>query len=280
MNHVDHRWLNVAIYFTSFWLLVLTALFVFRWLLRRPTYREAQFCLFAAVSLVSAVMLSLSFPIFESMTLPGLALLLAACLQGAGKWQLPFVYAACSVLVVSGTLTKLDIPFSFDSFSEPHVLAADSVSSRPELRGFVLPKEIVKFVDETLVTIQANTSKRDTIFTYPELVAFYALSGKWCPTFTCSHNIDVVNDAFARQEAQRLLAHPPAVLIYVPEGESALHSAELLWRHGAKSGNRDIINAVKLLASKYQLKNRYKLPPDGNEVLVYVRPSNFVLQEQ
>jgi len=276
VGRLSHRVLITAIYFTFFWLLLLTLFFVLRWLFRTATRREAQFCLFTAVSLASAFMLSLSYPIFEAMMLPGLGLLVAACLQAASAWRSLAVYAACAILLVNGTLTKLDIPFSFNSFSEPPVRMAHSVSSRPELKGFVLPEEIVKFVDQTLATIQTNTSANDTIFAYPEFGAFYALSGKNCPTFTCSHNIDVVNDAMARQEANQLLSKPPAVLIFQPQDEAFLNFEELLWRHGSRSGNRDLIDAVQDLAHRYRLAGEYTLPPDNYKVSVYVRPPNFV----
>ncbi len=267
-----HAYLRMTIYATFFAVLLLPLFWGAVWVGRCLTRREAQLFLFATVSVVVAFMLSLSYPIFEAMTLPGLGLLLASLLHVSRGWRTPVVYAACAALIANGTLTKLELPFSFNTFSEARVPAANSVSASPVLKGFVLPPETVAMVDGTLRIIRDNTKRGDKIFTYPEFVAFYALSGHGCPTYSCSHNIDVVNDEFASREAARLLAKPPAVLIYQPQPEGFLANEELLWRHGRPSGNRAIIQAVEKLASRYRLAASYHVGPNDGEVRVYVKP--------
>jgi hypothetical protein len=91
------------------------------------------------------------------------------------------------------------------------------------------------------------------------------------PTVTGSHNIDVVNDDFAREEAKRLLANKPAVLIFYRESEDFLQARERMWRHGNRSGQRDLIAAVETLAREYTLAATYVVPPDNREVSVYVQ---------
>ena len=263
--------LKPTVYFTFFSVTLLPIFYGVLWLLGRLTRRQAQFCLYAAVSFAVAFMLSLSYPGFEAMIVPGLGLLIAALLDAATRWQRPLVYAASFFLIAGETCAKLAMPYGFEEFNEPPVRTANTRSSRPELKGFVLPEGIVQCLDGTLNIIGQHSRPEDTIFTYPEFGIFYSLSNRWYPTFTGSHNIDVVNDDFARNEAARLLSHPPAVLIYYREPASFLADEELLWRGGRRSGNRDIIAAVETLAAKYHLAATYPVPPDGRQINVYVR---------
>lgn len=272
IDRINRYMLVPAIYFAF----IASALWViypaFLWLRRKLTRRGAQFCLFAAVSFSVAFMLSLSFPVFEAMMIPGLAFLIASLLDQWRGWRRPVIYAACALLIAGETYAKLGRPFGFGGINAPPVRTATAVSSFPQMRGFVLPKGTMDFIDGTLRIIQTNTRPGDKIFTYPEMSLFYGLSGLTCPTLTCSHNIDVVNDSFARSEAARLLHNKPAVLIFYREPEADLEAEEFIWRHGHKSGERRLIAAVETLAKEYRLAGSFVLPLAGDRVNVYVRP--------
>jgi hypothetical protein len=175
-------------------------------------------------------------------------------------------------MAASETCIKLQKPFAFADWSDPPVREATAISEFPQLAGFVLPASMVGFIDGTLRIIDENASATDTIFTYPELGLFYGLSGRTYPTLTGSHNIDVVDDAFASREAKRLLEQRPAVLIYYRQDEDFLKAEELLWRRGKRAGQRDIIDACETLAKEYRLAGSYDLPPSHRRVNIYVRP--------
>ncbi len=145
-------------------------------------------------------------------------------------------------------------------------------SSLPELRGFLLPPQTVDFVDSTIRIIRKNSTPQDTIFIYPELGFFYGATERRFATFAGSHNMDTVPDAFAREEAQRLLRVRPAVLIYGPKAEQLLQSDELTWRKGKPSGQRDLIAAIETLAREYRLVRTFRMYPLGEPVYVFVRP--------
>lgn len=233
--------------------------------------RDAQFCLLATVSFVTAFMASLSFPLFEAMLLPGIGFLIAACLDGFDGLRRFVVYVACGALLATHTCIKLTTPFGFDGFNEPPVFAATQPSTVPELRGLRLPPEIVQFIDGTARIVSEHSTPADTIFTYPEMSIFYPITHRHPPTVSGSHNIDVVNDDFARQEARRLLAGRPAVLIYWRQPEKLLRFDEVLWRGGRRSGQREIIQAMDALASQYRPAAAYTLTPDDIVVNVYTR---------
>ncbi len=76
--------------------------------------RGAQCLLFCAVSWSVAFTLSLSWPAFEAMVLPGLGLLVAPLVEGVRRKSLPLVYAGLGLLVMMQMREKLDVPFGFD----------------------------------------------------------------------------------------------------------------------------------------------------------------------
>jgi hypothetical protein len=245
------------------------------WLRGNMSRREANYLLFAAVSFSVAFMLSLSWPAFEAMVVPGLALFLAAVLDGSNYRIRSAVIVICGLLVFMQARAKREMPFSFDSWVEaPIALASESLLS-PELSSLHVPRDTAAFTDGTLTLIRQYSNQHDAIFTYPELGVFYALTNRWPPTFSGSHNIDVVPDALAREDAGRLLKNPPAVLIYAPESELYRLTDERLFRSGGRSGQRDIVDAVEKLAQDYKLVAQYHLQRDNHTVFVYVRPDRF-----
>jgi hypothetical protein len=235
------------------------------------TERQAQIYLFAAVSFNVAFMLSLSFPMFSPMLLPGFGLIFACSLAGSGRLGRLAVCAIVMLVCVDTVRLKLDVPFGFGSFVEGPVSTANFPSDQAKLRGILLPADIVRLVDGTTHIVAANTSPGDTIFTYPEMALFYVLTDRKWPTQSASHNVDVVNDAMAKEEAARLLQNPPRVIIYLPETEEQSRTEETVWRNGHRMGQRDIAAAVETLAKNYRLAAVYPSLPENQNVYVYVR---------
>jgi hypothetical protein len=237
----------------------------------QATVRHAQYCLFAAVSFVVASMLSLSWPAFEAMVLPGLGFFIAIMLDGTSRRRQTILYITCAILIFSEISLKLNVPFGFADWHEPPVWEANSVSQLPEMAGFRLPADTVRLIDGTVRIIRANSTPEDTIFTYPEIGLFYGISHRKAPTFSGSHNIDVVNDAFASEEAETLLRKKPAVIIYYRQPEDYLRLEEKRWRGGNRSGQRDIIAAIESLIPEYRLAATFPSAARNRDLLVYVR---------
>lgn len=243
-----------------------------KWLFRSGiTRREAQATLFAAVAWSIAVMLSLSWPAFEPMTLPGLGFLLAATLDGVQARFRWFLLFAMAVMVFLQVREKLDRPFGFGHLDEASVRFATATSDQPQLRGIRMPPEMVRFLDDTVSLAAKKAQPGDTIFTYPEMGILYALTGRQPPTWALSHNIDVIDDAFARKEAQRLSRSRPALIVYYPLPEKVLRNEEKVWRGGRRSGQRDLIAAVEGLVASYRLAGSYVVAPGDPPIDVYVR---------
>jgi len=243
------------------------------WRLRATdSVRTFQIALFAALSWSVAVTLSLSWPAFEAMTLPGLGLLLAAAIDGARPWGRRFLYLVMAAMVFIQVREKLDLPFAFDNQDEPPIRFATEESSQPMLRGMRLTVEEVRLLDDISVAAQsARSHGLNSGFTYPEMSVIYPLTGLQFPTRAGSHNIDVVTDAFAREEAARLQASPPAVILYARPTEQQLSAQEAIWRSGHPSGQRDIIQALDRIVAGYHLAGTYQLRSENPPIRLYVR---------
>jgi hypothetical protein len=262
---------KIAIYYTFIALSVILFVYAIRLFSPGMTRHQAQCILFCVVSWSVAFMLSLSWPAFEAMVLPGLGFLIAATLNGVRPRYLPYVYGVLVLMVFMQTREKLDLPFVFDYQMDSKVRFAVEKSTLPQLQGMRLPKETVQFLDGTTDIIQKNASANDTIFTYPEMSLLYSLSGRRPPTVSWTHNIDVVNDSFAYEEAERVKRNPPAVIVYYRLSEYAIQDEEAVFRRGRQSGQRYLIAAVETLVSTYRLAATYRLAPKDPLIMVYVR---------
>ncbi len=232
--------------------------------------RELQIGFLAGISFGIALMVSLSWPALYDMVFPSFGLIVAAVLHGSGKNLRYATYGVCTLVLVAITCEKLNRPHGFHEWFDEPVRLANTRSSIPALEGIILPKRTVDFIDGTYRIVQDHSTTSDTIFIYPEFGIFYTLTNRRYPTVTDSHNIDVVNDEFARSEAQRVLQNKPAVVVYYPVPAWSLRADERAWRGGHPSGQRDLIAAVEQLTSKYHLAATFKVPPN-DPVKVYVR---------
>lgn len=262
---------SFSIYVSFLGCALLLAYYAMRLLRGELLERESQIALLAGISFGIALMVALSWPASYDMVFPGFALILAAVLHGSTRIWRNVIYAVCGLVIFALTCERLNLPQGFHEWVDQPVRLATVRSSLPELEGMRLPAATVRFLDGTVHTIQQQSTTSDTIFVYPEFGILYTLAKRRYPTATDSHNIDVVNDEFARSEAQRLLTARPAVVVYYPVPSWSLRADERLWRNGKPSGQRDLIAAVEQLTREYRVAATYKLPPNESPVTVYVR---------
>jgi hypothetical protein len=267
-----HNLSKSAVYFVFISVTILLLAYGMKSLRRKLSVREQQFALFAAVSFFVAFFLSLSWPAFEAMALPGLGFLVAAVLEGVQPARRRYVYAVLGCLLFVQTLEKLNLPFGFDGLNESPVRLEVQASSLPQLRGLRLSPDMNAFLESTVSTIATHSTPHDTILTYPEMSLFYLLSDRTYPTLAASHNVDVVNDAFAAEESARILAGRPAVVIYMKATpEEAAHEDDI-WRFGKPSGQHRLRAAVEQLTAGYRLTETWRVGQDQRQIAVYVRP--------
>jgi hypothetical protein len=233
--------------------------------------RTADCLLLAGVGWAVAVSLSLSWPVFEAMELPGLGLLAAAMLAGTRariRW-IPLLLMA--VMVFIQVRVKLEFPFDFASQFEPPIYSATHKSSQPALRGMRMSEEEVRLLDDATAAIRAGSKSSDHVFTHTEMALVYALSDRYPPTRALSQNMDTLNDALAEDEARGLLKTPPGVIVYTRPRAEELKEQEVIWRYGRPSGERAIIAALDSLVAQYNLSGTYVLRPGDSPIYLYVR---------
>lgn len=262
---------KASIYFTLLGCGLLATVFSLGLLFGRLSDFQLQFWLLGTVGLVCAFMLSLSWPAFEAMVIPGLGFLVAAFLDLPSIRVRAVSYGASAFLLFSLMNWKMCNPFAFNDWFEPPAMSANTVPSLPELWGFRLPRAEVNMLEGTARIIHDHTTPQDTIFTYPSMPIFYAISHRWWPGYAEDHNVDACPDSIARADAAAVLRAKPAVIIYYRQTPDFLKLEETLWRDGKRAGQRDIIAAVEKLVKNYKLVASYPVPPTKLKLDVYVR---------
>ena len=126
-------------------------------------------------------------------------------------------------------------------------------------------------LDGTAQIVREHSTPQDTIFTYPSMPIFYAISHRYWPGYSEGHEIDACPDSIASADAAKVLGAKPAVIIYYRQTADELDVLDKLWRHGKRSGQRDIIAAVETLVKHYKLVASYPVPPTKLQLDVYVR---------
>jgi hypothetical protein len=84
------------------------------------------------------------------------------------------------------------------------------------------------------------------------------------------HWFDIVPDALAREEAKRIQAHPPAVILFVDIPEEIIQVKEISYRGGRRSGQRDMIAAIQSLPG-YRIIETVPIPHIGYPLKIYAR---------
>lgn len=245
------------------------------WLLMRGHKKaaEIQHLLANGFSLAIAYFVSLSWPVYSTMILPGLAIVLATVLKGWKATKLyPVLIAWCCLVAAYFTWKKCDAPYDWGGWREPNIRSATERSSIPELKGYRFSPATLDFLTRVTRDIQTHSRPDQPIYVYPDMAIFYVLSHRRPDTFAYIHYIDVAPDFIDRKDAQILRKSPPAVVVYLRPTENELRGGESLFRDGHPSGQRDLIAALDAIRPAFHVLDR--LPtPRGRNVEVWVQNS-------
>jgi hypothetical protein len=167
---------------------------------------------------------------------------------------------------------KLTRPFSWSGWTEPNVTRATETSELPLLRGLRLSPETKSFVETVTAAVRASSAPQDEVLVFPHMPVFYLLSERRPATFGPVHFFDVCPDALARDDAARIRAHPPKVIVFFRHTEAEIATAEEVFRAGRSSGQRDLIAAIEdLTRDGYDLVGDLRTPITDHEVQVWAR---------
>ncbi len=243
----------------------------------RATRRSSLILVLAGFAFACAYSEAISWPAYEPMLLPGLAIVLVIALDhppwGRGiAGALPIV-AACLVLIGISQSRKQDEPASWGRWVEPPLELSTRESTLPQFAGFRISPSTEGFLSKVTHLIQENSAPGDSLFTYPNLPLFYALADRWPPTFALTHWVDVCPDYVAEADARRLLESPPKVMVIHEESDGEIADEEGLFRDGHRSAVRAVRAAVETLKPRYRLLAVFEVPGYPTPVTVWTLPA-------
>lgn len=206
--------LRAPIYVVLFATLWLNLYYAVRLLRRRLSAEQEQFWMIGGVSFAVAYMLSLSWPAFEAMLLPGLALITLLAMRrlessAGAKRILPF---ACFLLIAANGMEAAG------AVGLGWVERSSGPPGNPDLQ----PEATGRLSIAAGNPARDGEGRRDhrralqyyrKYLPSPGLSIFYDLSGRRPGTFPLDSGIDVTPDFIASGDARLLLAHPPAVIV-------------------------------------------------------------------
>lgn len=248
-------------------------LFVFI-LVRQPQGSVGTLWLMHGFGFIAAFSFSLSWPLWETMTFPGTAFVIATVWQVNGrlrsmKWlRLTFVVLGVIVVAVVAH-RKVTVPYLWGYWVEPPVYASDTQPSLPELEGFVLSRNTAQIFENIVRDIKTHSRQDDRILVYPHMRAFYTLSQRKPATYAFAHWFDICSDAVAIDDAQTLRSSPPAVVVAMVMPPGAYRRDEYFFRDGQPSGQRKLWTTIQELVRGYQVVGKYRTPGSGLWIVVW-----------
>ena len=169
---------------------------------------------------------------------------------GISKFTVSFA-SLCFIFLLSNC--KFRQPYAWWNITVPDLQESTTHSVLPLLKGFWLPPDSTKVLEDVTKLIQINTSPNENIFTFPNIPVFYILSNRWPNSKVVVSWFDFLPDIPARAEAVRVLANPPKIIVNLKLPEETWTAHERLFRKGKPLGQRDILDAITELTEHRKL---------------------------
>lgn len=274
--------LDFMLFFGEIGCIALFALSGARLFRRRFTEEQSLTLLFAGFGSGLAFCDSFSWADYGSIVLPSLVFTLGYTLSrlGASREVRQIRFAAitfCVLTIMYGCMSRMESPFHWGGWREPNVRSAKQKLAEPELAGFLVSLQSADIVDRVTREIVANSQPGDTVLAYPDIPIFYLLAHRSPATFAYVHYVDVAPDFIDRSDSERILQNPPAVIVYWDQTEQELQLGEQDFRHGNRSGMRDMVAAINALQPKFRVVDTFKTLT-GDKFIVMVRARSAMLR--
>jgi hypothetical protein len=188
---------------------------------------------------------AVSWPLFENIAFPGLALVVAATLERPPTaWPRPWVGAllvmSCASMGVA-VYRKATFPHSWGYWSEPPLYSQRGRFKHPALAGLRISE----------ASSDLYAAPDDRIFVFPNMPILYAIANRHPATYSLAHWVDICPDFLGKDDAARLRANPPKLLIVREDPLSVIQIEEFLYRGGQPSSVRDIVAALNDIEPLY-----------------------------
>jgi hypothetical protein len=233
--------------------------------------------LFLTAGISVAIMYAhgMSYALEEHAAFPAVGIivcLLAGLPSLAGKAARYILLSGIMLFAALSASAKYAAPYAWWGWREADISNTTGKLEFPEGRGFCVSAYTATVLSDITSIIKTHTTPADSIYTFPNIPLFYFLTQRYPTTFALVHYFDVCPDRIAKADAERLAAAPPKIIVSLEFLEATWKFHEDTFRHGARSGQRDIAEVItRLTASKlYSLKRSY-LTPGGDRLKVWVR---------
>ena len=222
-----------------------------------PAWRTERGRAYAAIGILSfgiGYCFAVSWPLFENIAFPGLAVIVAFMFENAPSPRRRWA-AALTVLVVAAmglsVYRKFTSPHSWGLWFEPPIYETRAVVPNHELSGLELSEPSANLYSTVARIAQRWTTPEDRIYVYPNMPILYAIAERRPATYALAHWVDVCPDFLGKEDAERLRTKPPKLMIIRTDPFAFVVGEERLYRGGRPSSVRAIVAAVNELAPKY-----------------------------
>ncbi|HJT77725.1 MAG TPA: hypothetical protein VJ739_11035, partial [Gemmataceae bacterium] len=218
-----------------------------------------------AVSFASSFALSLSWPLFEPMIWPGMALAFVAFWRGTPgaeqRRRLQALAVVVGVLLIGCSVwRKFEEPFGWGYWNEPPVAWTVREPNVPELAGFRLSPKSAALYEEVARLIHENARPDEPILVFPHMPLIYGIGERPLATFSYMHWLDVCPDNVAAADAERIRQHPPAVIVAPTFPDWVWDGEEMAFRSGRRSGQRQLVAAMRELEDReYRVAGEFRI---------------------
>jgi hypothetical protein len=198
---------------------------------------------------------AVSWPLFENIAFPGLAVVVAALLERPpSPFRRRWVGALMVLAVASmgfAVYRKFTSPHSWGLWVEPPIYDTRGRFEHPALAGMRISDVSSALYALVSKIAQEKTKPGDRIFVYPNMPILYAIADRRPVTFSLAHWVDICPDFLGQEDAARLRANPPKLMILRDDSILFVANEERLYRGGRRSSVRDIVKAFEDLAPLY-----------------------------
>jgi hypothetical protein len=233
------------------------------------------------VSATIAYALSLSWPAWEPMVLPGLGFVLCeidreSSRRGGRATEMAILVSA--LLIYGAAADKARTPYGWAEWIEPSAHVAGTRPTNTRLSGLRLSQSTNAFLDSTVSLVRQYSAPSDRVFVFPNLPIIYWLSERQPATFSPNHWFDVASDEISTAAAASLRNSPPAVLVDYEISETEWRTNEAIFRGGKPCGQRILHQTLEELGGGplYVKIAEMAAPISRNRVTIWARHDRVV----
>ena len=139
---------------------------------------------------------------------------------------------------------KYEEPYGWWGLAEPQIRTATETVNIPLMDDILVSKQRKILLETVYNDIMENTTEDDSIFVFPHIPIFYAMTDRYPDTFTLVQWFDVSTDKSIVADMETLKKNPPKIIVICDIPNNAVEAHERLFRDGEISSQRMMMNEL------------------------------------